>query len=373
MPTFVEAMTGFMKDNFCAALGVLGDAITLGSQITVGPIGAVNVPNALSALVCDEPPDRLPPIDPPFEGGQCDGVCYQVSVTNGEGSNETFQTRGPIGGVRTVTIPGGGQLEVFSRSSVNFPDSTTCFALSGAGWRGTGIGGTSWNADRTATITSIAVTGGGDPQACGDPPAVVPPPGDTYEFGDDVTYNIDDSTEITVPVTAIFSPIFVSFDGSLRIPVNIDVGGLEFNGTLEVAPNFNLEIKPTKIVAGPGRPDDTDPSGGQPQVEVPEDVEDFDAIVGVLVFSQFDGDENNASGYPSVGGPNFLVPRIGSVQFAIKTGNSIGWTADQDVKNLESYVPCLAPQGAIAVRVTPEPGFTRRFTPVRGKPLTAFS
>lgn len=373
MPTFVEAMTGFMKDNFCAALGVLGDAITLGSQISVGPVGVVNVPNALSALVCDEPPDRLPPLEPPFTGGQCVGRSYSVTIqsevypfsdcsTFGP-STSVLGFPGPIRGLVTRTVSPSGDLCTPAGNAIYLrhgpgPNNETLIAGAGYG--------------ATASILSV-VPEDGLPDTCGDPPPVVPPPGDTYEFGDDVTYNIDDSTEITVPVTAVFAPIFVDLDGSLKIPVNIDVGGLEFNGTLEVAPNFNLEIKPTKIVAGPGRPDDTDPSGGQPQVEVPEDVEDFDAIVGVLVFSQFDGDENNASGYPSVGGPNFLVPRIASVQFAIKTGNSIGWTADQDVKNLESYVPCPAPQGAIAVRVTAEPGFTRRFTPVRGKPLTAFS
>jgi len=154
--------------------------------------------------------------------------------------------------------------------------------------------------------------------------------------------------------------------------VTIDVGGVTFKGELEVSPKFELNIKPTKIVAGPGRPDDEDPSGGQPQVEVPEDEEDVDVIVGVLVFSTLVGNSNDATGFPSVGGPTFLVPRLGSVQFAIKTGNSIGWTSDVDVKNLECYVPCPAPQGAIAVRVTPIAGVTRTFTPVRGKPLTSF-
>lgn len=373
MVGFSNALTDFMRSNLCTALGVLGPAVTLGQKLS--PIGfpPVNVPNALSMLLCDAPPDRLPPPEPPFTGGQCVGRTYTVTMevesypfsdcsTFGPGTT-SLGFPGPIRGLVTRTESPSGDLctpagnAVYLRHGPGTSDETL---IVGAGY------------GATASILSV-VPEDGLPDTCGDPPPIIPPPDVTYEFGDDITYNIDDSTEITVPVTAVFAPIFVDLDGSLKIPVTVDVGGVEFNGTLEVAPEFNLEIKPTKIIAGPGRPDDPDPPGGQPQVEVPEDVEDVDTIIGVLVFSQFDGDENNATGFPSVGGPNFLVPRIASVQFAIKTGNSIGWTADQDVKNVESYVPCPAPQGAIAVRVTAEPGFTRRFTPVRGKPLTASS
>jgi len=372
MVSFSNALTDFMRSNLCTALGVLGPAVTLGQKLS--PIGfpPVNVPNALSMLLCDEPPNRLPPPEPPFTGGQCVGRNYTVTIrsevypfsdcsTFGP-SNSVIGFAGPIRGLVTRTenpsgdlcTPGGNAIYLQHGPNTN---SETLVAAGGYG--------------ATASILSV-VPEDGLPDECGDPPPILPPPGDVYEFGDDITYNIDESTEITVPVTAIFSPIFVDLDGSLKIPVNIDVGGVTFKGELEIAPKFELNIKPTNITTGPGQPDDDDPSGGQPQVPVPEDEEDVDVIVGVLVYSQFDGDENGATGFPSVGGPNFLVPRIGSVQFAIKTGNSIGWTSDLDVKNLECYVPCPAPQGAIAVRVTPSVGFTRTFTPVRGKPLTSF-
>lgn len=364
MPTFVEAMTGFMKSNFCAALDVLGDAITLGSELVPGPGPFLNVPNALGALVCDKPPDNLEPPPPPFTGGQCAGVLYNVSMTGQVPPNapQNFEAN-IVGPLR------------YNQDLPPVPENPGCSP--GSSWQRFSLAGSSgptvtWvGCDATFTVNSVTPLGGAIDN-CGDPPPSYPPPGDSYEFGGDVTYNIDGDTTVTVPVTAVFAPIFVDVDGSLRIPVNVDVGGVQLTGNLEVSPSFTLNLKPGGIKTGPGKPDDPELGPGQPGVPVPEDEEDVDVIVGVLVFSTLQSDAQNATGFPSVGGPTFLVPRLGSVQFAIKTGNSIGWTSDLDVKNLECYVPCPAPQGAIAVRVTPIAGVTRTFTPVRGKPLTSF-
>lgn len=364
MATFVEAMTGFMKANFCAALDVLGDAVTLGSELVPGPGPFINVANGLGALVCDRPPDNLAAPEPPFTGGQCPGVNYRItwnwSAPGFNSGPQTADRTGPLGFSRAGT----GSLDCGS-SGLTY----NVYTLT----EGTGVNPVSLAAGCGAEVNDLTVTRlDGQPDNCGDPPAPLPEPGDTYNFGGDITYEGDDNTNITVPVTAVFAPIFVDVDGSLRIPVNVDVGGVEFTGNLEVSPSFTLNLRPKGITSGPGKPDDPELGPGQPGVPVPEDEEDVEVIVGVLVFSTLVGNNNDATGFPSVGGPTFLVPRLGSVQFAIKTGNSIGWTSDLDVKNLECYVPCPAPQGAIAVRVTPIAGVTRTFTPVRGKPLTSF-
>lgn len=364
MPNFVEAMTGFMRDNFCAALGVLGDAITLGSRISVGGVGAVNVANGLGALVCDRPPDNLQPPPSEFQGGQCEGVRYLFSFTgtvpNSAPQNFSAIAFGPTRFDRSLnpgdtcgSNPGNLTYKRWTLIGSDGPQGV---------WAGCGA---------ELTVNSVTPLSGGA-NNCGDPPPDYPPPGDTYNFGGDVTYEGDDGIDITVPTTVVFAPIYNDIDGSLRVPVTVNVGGVEFTGNLEVSPSFTLNLRPKGITSGPGEPDDPELGPGQPGVPVPEDEEDFEAIVGVLVFSTLVGNNNDATGFPSVGGPTFLVPRLGSVQFAIKTGNSIGWTSDIDVKNLECYVPCPAPQGAIAVRVTPIAGVTRTFTPVRGKPLTSF-
>lgn len=365
MPNFVEAMTGFMKSNFCAALNVLGDAITLGSELVPGPAGFLNVPNALGALVCDYPPDNLVAPEPPFTGGQCYGGLYSYDFvfTNDQGQRQTIPQQ--VNARLIGTFVGDTQPNQTRPTGVRVQTSPTAPITEQT------FANVASAVNPAPTIQNVVRLTGG-PDNCGDPPAPFPEPSDDYEFGGDITYNIDGDTTITVPVTAVFAPIFVDIDGSLRVPVNVDVGGLQFTGNLEVSPSFTLNLKPGGIKTGPGKPDDPDLGPGQPGVPVPEDEEDADVIVGVLVFSTLQSDENPATGFPAVGGPTFLVPRVGSVQFAIKTGNSIGWTSDIDIKNLECYVPCPAPQGAIAVRVTPVTGVTRTFTPVRGKPLTSF-
>lgn len=141
-----------------------------------------------------------PELQKPFEGGQCDGDCYQITVTNAGGSVETIQARGPIGGVRGVTIPGGGRLEIFARSEVNFTNSTTCLPLGAPAWRFGGLGGTAWNADSNPRIVSIARTDGAPGDSCGNPPPVivvpVPPPTpgprtEPYNPSPDIDIDID--------------------------------------------------------------------------------------------------------------------------------------------------------------------------------------
>lgn len=372
MVSFPEAVTKAMRDNFCSAMGVLGDAITLGSKLTVVGPDFLNLPNALGALVCDLPPDNLEPPPPEFTGGQCVGKAYNVVVTGQRYANNCVPANGNVSalgaigpistrrGVNTTNLAALGGL--CPGVSINFLE-----VLNGSGQVVSTFGQV-----RGVTVSSVNVTPVTGLDNCGNIPPVYPPPGNTYNFGDDITYNVDDSTQITVPITGIFAPITVAIDGSLRIPLTLDVGGVEFTGNIEVSPNFTVNIQPKGITTGPGEPDPIGGGGGGTLTPVPEDGDDEETIIGVLVFSTIISDANSATGFASLDGPDFYVPRLGSVQFAIKTGNSIGWTADQDVKNLESYVPCPAPQGAIAVRVTPIAGVTRTFIPVRAVPLTSF-
>jgi len=206
---------------------------------------------------------------------------------------------------------------------------------------------------------------------CGDPPPIIGAPSDVTYEAPDITYNIDDSTEITVPISFVFSPAFLDINGSINVPVKFDVGGVEFSGAVEISPEFNFEFNPSGVGGGPGTVDDPDGIGepGIPSDPVEDPEEGTLPIIGVLVYSDIDPD-GDPSGILFPAGPNIYVPRLASVTFLIKTANSTGWTPDQDVKNLECYVPCPALQGAIAVRVSPMRGVTSRFSAVRGRLLT---
>jgi hypothetical protein len=109
--------------------------------------------------------DGMPRAVPVVPGGQCDGVCYVVTIVADNSPNGyQFRTRGPIGGVRFVPLSGGGRVEVLSRS-VPIPGSApSCNALDVLAWRSTGLGGSGGTNPR---VTATARTDG-LPDNCGN-------------------------------------------------------------------------------------------------------------------------------------------------------------------------------------------------------------
>lgn len=370
-----------MRGGLCAVLGANETAAKLLTSVTGDPLGVANLAGGLRRKLCSDDPDNDPKYDPEFTGGQCP-IRYNVTgtytsnQTDGGGCGETRNwvssgVFGPITGVSKDPGVQQGWKVYGGQSPQNCVDQQNGKQLVDVADCGPSVSNFTYRASKP-TISSVTPLFG-EPDNCGDPPPPPLPPPTNVDYGDDITYNIDDSTEITVPVSFTFAPVYVDIDGSVKIPVKLDVGGIEFKGTVSLAPEFEFNYSPTFPPAGPGSPDDPDgigePGGGSEPID---DVEDLEStIVGVLVYSDIDPDAG-PSGIEFETGPDIYVPRLASVTFAIKTKNSIGWTPDQDVKNLECYVPCLAPQGAIAVRVNPVPGVQSRFTAVRGIPLTTF-
>jgi len=356
MPTFSEAVQESGRLALCALFAGNEAVNALISPIAGDSFGLYPLTSGLRRKLCSDDPNNDPQLELPFEGGQCEGTTYLITWTvNAPGSPPNNQSNDRIGPLTLSRALEPGDAEAECDEGLTFNRYTMLSAQTPLGL-GSGCG---------VTVTNIQVSPlFGAPDNCGDPPPPpVGPPAPVFYEAPDITYNIDGDTTITVPIAFTFSPVYVALDGSLNIPVTFDVGGVEFSGEVTVSPEFNFNFSPKGVGTGPGVTDD-DPTG----TPIPED-EDETTIIGVLVFSTVTG-KNAATVLDSENGPDFYVPRIASVQFAIKTGNSIGWTSDQDVKNLECYVPCPAPQGAIAVRVTPAPGFSNTFTPVRAKPLT---
>lgn len=366
MATFLEALGQVAKQTYCFALGNFDFGARSLGRAFPGAAAVSRVSGALKGQLCDESPDPIAGPPPDFTGGQCADINYNITwnIVN-PGSAPIPQDAQRFGPLRLSKAlnPGDANAgcdpsEPFRRFTM-LSSGTPQGLASGCGVNISGL-----------TVTPL----GGEADDCGDPdPEPPPPPGDVIIEGDDITYEGDTNVSITVPTSFVFAPVYIALDGSIRVPVNIDVGGVEFKGELTVAPEFNLTIKPAGPESGPGAPDDPDGIGepGEPSDPIPN-VDDQEAtIVGVLVFSDVDTDAA-PSGVLFPTGPDLYVPRLASVQFAIRTQDSIGWTSDLDVKNLECYVPCPAPQGAIAVRVSPMPGVSSRFTAVRSIPLTSF-
>jgi len=366
MPSFNEAVQESGRLALCALFATNEAVNALISPIAGDSLGLYPLTSGLRRKLCSDDPANDPTYEPPFSGGQCPDTRYLFTWDRFQDGafigSSSFDALGPLNVVRQGFAGPGDPPDCGEGGSF-----TTILMTTG----GAPI---TLNSGCNVSISNLYVSplfGGSDD--CGDPPP--PPLGEptNVEYGDEITYNIDESTDITVPINFIFAPVYVDLDGSINVPVTFDVGGVNFNGELTVSPEFNFEFSPTIGQPGPGSPDDPDgigePGGGAEPIENPEDLES--TIVGVLVYSDIDS-EADPSGILFVNGPDLYVPRVASVQFAIKTKDSIGRTPDQDVKNLECYVPCPAPQGAIAVRVSPMPGVQSRFTAVRSKPLTTF-
>lgn len=366
MPTFQESVNGALKGGLCAVLAANETAAKVLTSVSGDPLGVAKLAGGLRRQVCSDDPENDPVPEVPFSGGQCPGTVYLITWTlNQPGSpplNQQSDRVGPLTLSRALEPgdenAGCAEGETFNRYTM-LSQGTPLGLGSGCG----------------VTVTNIDVSPlFGMPDNCGDPgPEPLPDPEPVAPELPDITYNIDGDTTITVPITAVYAPIFVDLDGSLKMPITLNVGGIDFNGSLTLAPEFEVEFKPTINIGGPGSPDDPEgigePGGGSEPIDDLEELES--TIVGVLVYSDIDSNAG-PSGIEFTNGPDIYAPRLASVTFAIKTKNSIGWTPDQDVKNLECYVPCPAPQGAIAVRVNPVPGVQSRFTAVRAQPLTSF-
>jgi hypothetical protein len=367
MTTFSEAVRASTRAALCALSAANESANALLSPLIGDPLGFYDLTSGLRRQLCSDDPDNDP--EPPSErviGGQCPGVLYNVTFTR---NNTTT-------GVPVTTVfnnePGPITL---TRNTPPDPPCTVFFngwvLRDGNGNQISATGNCSTNFPSNPTVT--AVRSDGNPDTCGDQPFPVGPP-QNVEYGDEITYNIDESTEITIPIDFTFSPFSVDFDGSVYAPVTFTAGGVEFSGEITIAPEFGFTFSPSLIInptPTPDNPEDLDDEDGDPQdpVETPPPER---TIIGVIVRSSVVG-EQRSTAIATTNMPTIYAPRVASVKFAVNVGLVSAWTPDIDVKNLDCYVPCPEPRGAVAVRVTAMPGFSVSFTPVRAKPLTDFS
>lgn len=360
MVSALEAVTGYYRGAVCSVLSNADDAARFMGRVAVGPNAIGNAIAALRRTVCSGDPDDDPVFEPPFTGGQCP-VNYILRV------NRSFNPvpavanppvrMGPITGftaVETGPGPSGSTFVLVTFTTASGSSTLTLTTPNGA-----------------SDVSFGAVRQDGNPDNCGDPPPVLPPPSN-INYGDNITYNVDESTEITVPIVGIFAPVYVALDGSINAPITFDLGGVDFTGNLKLAPKFDVEIFPTNITGGGGGVDNpdtlppVDPADDEPVDPAPLE----ETIIGVIV-RVTTVPPNGPTSIATDNIPTIYAPRLGSVSFAIASGSAVAWTSDIDIKNVNTYIPCPAPQGAVDFGATPVPGVTLTARAVRGVPLTA--
>jgi len=132
----------------------------------------------------------------------------------------TFNPGAPVGGSLSLTGP-VTSLEIIQSASGN-PSLPILYQLRAVAANGTqttqGFNGTSAN---LANLSITIFRTDGQPDNCGNPPPVLPPPA-PIEIDIDITFDEGDETNITIPFALVFAPVYVALDGTLNIPITLD-------------------------------------------------------------------------------------------------------------------------------------------------------
>lgn len=388
MATYADALAGKIKSGFCQATAAADKYYTIFQRILPDSplLQLPSFPGALNGVFCNRNPEDLPTNPPPpFTGGQCTNVQYQVTTTsNGEikiGANwfplgsSTTQTnciQGPITGAGWDS-PNPGRARFVVRHGNNQVNVRRDFS---------GDPGTEYR-NLTGSIDSITPCGGATDN-CGDPPSPPPnalPPG-TNTVEDDVDFTDENNVNVTVPIVLVYGTANINVNGQIIIPVDVRIGP----NTLEVDLNLNtgnINFGPSYTTNNPGEgtggrgtnspceqppevdEDEAEPDNGVPTETPIEDKEsDIRVIIGAIVTVTNEGNgigEVNGDPYNA---PDIGVPRFGDLMFEVRIANRTAWLNDIPVKLARVYIPCPWDAGALRVVGIPKPGVVWTITPV---------
>jgi len=358
MTSYTERLREAVKGAVCRVSGALDSAVryTFGTDS-----GAIGLP------LCDDPQSDGPP-PPPFSGGQCPGVSYRVAMsvdvhTDGSDCENPSAFRpvrsatGPIRGVRLESSGTDGPCDEGEGATLfldaSNPDGSPNSII---------IQGVSLDIYANARITDITPNGG-LPDDCGDPtpPPPPPPPPQPINFtyvnneGDEI--NVEGDLNIGIPI--LIAPF------TLVAPISLNLGGINFDGSVQISPDFNLTISPTfggggggsDVLPEPIAPDVDDPTDGEPD----EPVECRDKPIKALIVSLDFGSDMLATELIQNGSiASIGVPRVATLYFEALAGNRRTRLPGIDLKSRTQLVP--APYNATVVcwRIHTEPGVSIR-------------
>lgn len=379
-------------DAVCIAHSLAPETTVRTMNLNVGSFVADRIWNNATQntlqRVCRNTPNYVPPsVSPPFVGGQCPGVRYQVFVTmnvfSGGGcdnpSQSTFDSdvKGEIAGFRVVpsTATNGaarGTAQAFARSVSDDVDDPLRWISLGTRQNFGGCTG-----GETPTIDSInIVRRDGLPDVCGNPPPEYSDGPGNFVFAPNVDVDISPNADVQITPT-----VTADVNGNINIDlpdigdVTIDLGGIDINFTTpelpidpepdpgpEPDPEPSPRPDPGDTGTSPGDPTPPPPPPGDPRLEEPEE-EPEEVIRGVLVTVT---DINTSSSQIfQTDNPDVYVPDLGLVSFRVRVDGGVsGWTPDQRVKNRRCFIPCEWDGGAFDVAGTPRAGVTWTLTKV---------
>jgi hypothetical protein len=354
MATFNDDLVDQVKTGLCITTNTARATAALGGRIagSLGYRGGQNTAEDASqfwgnasGIFCNrQRPDTADQISPPFTGGQCPDERYRV-VANG------FTWIDADG--NTQVNPGSGTIRIGQGPLSLVKDRNN------QRWRIESAGeGFLFSADVSsegpaATIISInpsISTQSGDPDDCGDPPAL--PPDYNREqntYNTNVNYTDENGDPQSEPVDIVYGPTTINENGDFIVPVTVEFGDGSFSFG-------DVNVSVGDITIGGGGNSDGDGIQPEPrELEEGEEPDDGTSIVGVRVTSTVVSLKaaNLTELFSDDGGENLFVPRLGGVLFTLEGDSGPAETVFREFKTLDSVI--TSPKPAKSVRL-----FTRQ-------------
>jgi len=374
MATFFEEVTKAVSQTACAIIAVNDSINGFLSEVGVpGSSAFADRTRALRRQLCNNSDDTVPVPPPPFTGGQCTtsyrvvirrdrfpftSGCGQFTQNNVQSSPGTI-LQGPISGIFArftgASASCGGLRTVEYVVQTATGEVVVQTETETRGW---------WKLNEVRIETVIRVDG--QPDNCGDPPGTSPPPYSPSPTTVNIEYQNDENITVNEDIDlTIFAPK-LSLIGGIFAPITISGNNFNLVGTVELTPEFKLEVNPEINFGSGGSVDNPSAEPVEPTPEPPR-TNDRRVIIGAIVTTtSLQNTPTTQIGQGS--NPDIFVPRLGSLSFYISTENATAWTNDIDIKNLRCYVPCPAPGGAIDLAASPSSGVVFDVQPVWGYP-----
>ena len=347
---FSEELLNAVRTGLCATTSIAQRTAEIGQSFwnNAGLRGAGQASgnaaqlwsNAASIACNRTPQDVGPYVAPPFEGGQCPGERYNLTVAlffDGVQQGQPLSFTNKIGPISIET----GTIE----------QSGNAFAQVNDG-NGDGITGlSSATQEPSVQVSNVSLTFGGVDD-CGDPEAEVPPydPGN-FTTNPDVTFTDDTGTDVTISPTIVYKPVTTNSDNEFAVPFEIT-----FEDGSSLFGDFNISTGDFNI--GPGNSGGDGASGPEREKDPDEPMEEGEEIVGVRVISTVGTlSQGRLTEIASVGSaPNLYVPRLATVLFRSETSIGNGWSQPFDVQTTDAVI--YSDEVAINAAVTFRPGVT---------------
>jgi hypothetical protein len=368
MTGFFEATQQAVRTGLCGYLDFAGKGVSWVNELS--PVDLPDFGNFWNRALCDRN-ESLPQSPPPFTGGQCPGVIYDVTYTRqirDSACDGYFPPAPP-----TTTGPFTGPISGITSTTEETPTGFRDFLLVSDATGSTELGSSTRASDcgLTAQFTNISVTRrDGNPDDCGDPAPVVPPfppSGDTINITVNYTNNEGDNVTELGDFN-LFAPVVIA-PVTVVAPIRVNLPDVSFNGQIVLSPDFRIELTPPDFDRSPG---DTDgpPPPPDPTTSpgTPDDDSNRRVIGAIVTVSQ--AIQSKATSVDGGDGPDLFVPRLGTLAFRVRVSGALAWGGNYDVKATTQFFPAPSEGLTVDAVFTPIPSVTGAVTLVYSEPQT---